>query len=318
MQGLVLPPGAFRLVLAFVVLISHMSSLDVGRLAVLLFFYLSGYWTVRIWSEKFDRRSVGRFYVARYWRIAPLFLIATFAAAAARGAELQWQNFTLLGLASTEGVDPTHVSWSLDIELQFYLLVPLVAAIMASVRRDLIFAGAVLICAAGVWLEVVLGLTTVAKYLPAFILGAATFTYDWRPSEREANISLLVFLAVTAATVFTPFFDKGTPDPFDRDLFGLLWMLPLLPYAARSLTVRSGPLDRDVGSFSYAFYLIHPLVIFGSDLLVGGLGGKLVAMVMSFPAAAALFYAFDKPMEALRNRVTSGGGMAVRPSGAGP
>ncbi|HEX5264198.1 MAG TPA: hypothetical protein VFW13_11760, partial [Phenylobacterium sp.] len=50
----VVAPGAFRLILAAAVAVSHVSRLDIGRLAVLLFFFLSGYWTARIWAEKFQ------------------------------------------------------------------------------------------------------------------------------------------------------------------------------------------------------------------------------------------------------------------------
>ena len=74
-RGLVLPPGLFRLLLAAAVLLSHLSRFDVGRLAVLLFFYLSGYWVTRVWQAKFGPRATLRFYAARYLRIAPLYLL---------------------------------------------------------------------------------------------------------------------------------------------------------------------------------------------------------------------------------------------------
>ncbi len=57
--SVVLPPGQFRLLLAFAVVLSHISNFDVGRLAVMLFFALSGYWTARIWEEKFEARRIG-------------------------------------------------------------------------------------------------------------------------------------------------------------------------------------------------------------------------------------------------------------------
>ena len=40
-------------------------------------------------------------------------------------------------------------------------------------------------------------------------------------------------------------------------------MIPLLPYVARSLTVKSSKLDRHLGNLSYPLYLVHlPLIWF--------------------------------------------------------
>jgi len=48
------PPGLFRFLLALAVVVSHLSKLDIGRMAVLLFFFLSGYWVSKIWITKFE------------------------------------------------------------------------------------------------------------------------------------------------------------------------------------------------------------------------------------------------------------------------
>ena len=123
----VLPPGGFRLLLAAAVLASHLSSLDIGRLAVMLFFYLSGYWTALIWRQKFAGSALLRFYAARYLRVWPLFFLVTVAAGLARNLPLHVENWILFGVGSTHR-DPTGVSWSLDVEVQFYLLLPVVVA----------------------------------------------------------------------------------------------------------------------------------------------------------------------------------------------
>ena len=82
-RSAVLPPGAFRLMLASAVVVSHASRFDVGRLAVLLFFYLSGYWVSRIYQSEFAGRRWLMFYVGRWLRITPLYFIAMLAAALA-------------------------------------------------------------------------------------------------------------------------------------------------------------------------------------------------------------------------------------------
>lgn len=305
MPRLILPPGAFRLVLAAAVMASHLSGYDVGRLAVILFFCLSGYWTARIWDEKFTDGGVVRFYASRYLRIAPLFFLATLSAAWVRGMDLGLVNLTLLGLASAPSAqDPTQVSWSLDIELQFYLLLPLILPLIRA-NPGMAVVASVVACAAGVGLEAWTGAVTVLKYMPAFVLGAVTHVVRYQPSERAAHLSLIAFAALTALAVLTPFFRKDTPDPFDRDLFALVWCLPLLPYAARSLMIRSSPVDRDLGNLSYPLYLFHPAVIFvGHDIFGRGLPAKVAIVLLASVAALAVYRYVDRPLDKVRALLT--------------
>ena len=308
--NLVMPPGAFRLILAFAVVMSHVSRFDIGRLAVILFFFLSGYWTARIWREKFETKRRWSFYISRYWRIAPLFFIVTLGAAAVRGLPLHPVNFTLLGVASSND-DPTGVSWSLDVELQFYLLLPLIFGLITAAPKRLLF-GTLVLAVAGWWLDTRFGITTVAKYLPAFALGAATFATDWKPSARAAHVSLAMFVVFTAVTAATPFLTKLDVDPFDSDIWGFLWMLPLLPYVAHSLTIRSSRLDRHLGNLSYPLYLVHfTTVAVVVNWLGATLEAKALAVALSCILALAIYWLLDRPIDRMRVAVTEPGARPV-------
>ena len=46
-----LGPGMLRFILAAMVVVSHLTSLNIGRPAVLLFFMISGFWVTRAWQE---------------------------------------------------------------------------------------------------------------------------------------------------------------------------------------------------------------------------------------------------------------------------
>jgi peptidoglycan/LPS O-acetylase OafA/YrhL len=303
-DSVVLPPGAFRLVLAAAVVVSHVSHFDIGRLAVLLFFYLSGYWTARIWSEKFAGSDALRFYAARYLRIAPLYLLAMVSAALLRGLPVHVENLTLFGVAST-GRDPTGVSWSLDVELQFYMLLPFVAAFIASAPGWASTVLALGVGALGCWLGAHYGLITVLKYLPAFAFGSMTYAKAWKPSLKASHLSLLAFAAMTVFTAFTPFLDKRKLAPFDEDIWSFFWMLPLLPYVARSLTVRSTKLDRHLGNLSYPLYLTHFATIavlhtrFGDAATV-----KLLAIGLSCVVALCAYVLLDRPIDHWRVQLT--------------
>jgi peptidoglycan/LPS O-acetylase OafA/YrhL len=292
-------PGMVRLSLAAAVVASHLSRWDIGRVAVALFFLLSGYWTVRIWREKFQAQT-WRYILSRYWRIVPLFLLVTLAAAWAPA------NLTLLGLAS-QANDPTGVAWSLDVELQFYLLVPLVAGILAA-RPGAVLLLSLPILAAGVWLEAQFGVVTVAKYLPAFVAGAVIHLKDWRPGPAAAALSLAAFAAMGAVTAATPFLDKAQADPFDRDLWAMLWALPAVPFMAWSLTIRSTPLDRHLGNLSFPLYLVHfPAIALAATYLGAGPAGKLAGLSLAIVAAAAAYFLFDRPVDRLRVLATERG-----------
>lgn len=277
-----------------------------GRLAVQLFFYLSGYWTATIWATKFDSRALGRFYASRYLRIAPLYFLVMIGAAIVIRYPLHLENFTLLGVASTLH-DPTHVAWSLDIELQFYLLAPFVA-LLAARSGWATLAGSGLLMAAGFALFKLTGAATVMMYLPAFVLGSLTYAKAWKPSERLAGLSLGAFAVMTALTCLTPFMLKSRPDPFDRDIYAALWMLPLLPYAARSLTVKGPRIDRDLGNLSYPLYLMHlPVLLLLRPLVGHSLGGRALIVVVAVSLAVLIYRLADRPIDKWRVWLTERG-----------
>jgi peptidoglycan/LPS O-acetylase OafA/YrhL len=146
---------------------------------------------------------------------------------------------------------------------------------------------------------------TVAKYLPVFALGVLTYRATWKPSLRVAMISAAGFLAMTTATAFTPFFLKTSAKPFDQDIWSFLWMLPLVPYVMRSLTVRSTRLDRHLGNLSYPLYLVHFAVITAVvDRFGPGLAVKIAGVGLAVTVALLIYWLFDRPVDRWRVRLT--------------
>jgi peptidoglycan/LPS O-acetylase OafA/YrhL len=126
-----------------------------GGFGVFLFFALSGYLLflpfVRAAFSAFDRIDLRRYAINRAVRILPLYyvVIGTYLVIHDQGVGAQWWKFLLFlesfGASTVARVDPP--AWSLVVEVQFYVLLPLFAWLVAriagrSLARAAMFVGA--------------------------------------------------------------------------------------------------------------------------------------------------------------------------------
>ncbi|MCI5045370.1 MAG: acyltransferase [Aquisalinus sp.] len=315
-------PGFFRLLLASAVVVSHLSNLEIGRPAVMIFFILSGYWVTRMFDTKYavGSHSIRTFYASRLLRIWPVYAcilvlaVAILATLSISSQSLHISNLVIIGLASS-GHDPLGVSWSLDIELQFYMLLPVLLGLIAWSEQHqfgaLKLAG--LAVAAFFWgwfLQIELGIWTVLSYLPVFAAGMILARMDYLPSSRTAILSALTFIAVGILAALLPLTEnyliKDVVTPFPEDWFGMLWALTLLPFIAWNVRQDSPPIDRHLGNISYTLYLVHwPVILIAQTYLAGHFSQvwKLAAIMVSFALAVLIYLAYDMPLERKRRQV---------------
>lgn len=319
--GLRLGPGALRMLLALLVFVSHVSSFEVGTSAVMIFFMLSGYWvTAIIASDRYE--GVPSYIASRLWRLWPMVIIC---AAVAVGIHLAvegryggsiWSTLFFLGLASRKG-DVIGTTWSLDIELQFYILLPLVAAGLAAAGRHWLpwlIAGSLASFAIGAMLGQE-GFITVLFYAPLFAAGIALHRSQWVPGPRLALFSTvgfgLAFLlyAIPFFKTFNDYLSIGAKGLFvPAIIVGLL----AIPAVAVNVHVPSGRFDRWLGDLSFPFYLLHfPVIFLVATLLGTSLEMKLFALVLSLALTVAISLLLDRPIETLRRRT-----LAARKAGA--
>ena len=306
---LILNPGAFRIFLAGMVLLSHLSAIGVGRLGVAAFFMLSGYWITNLWNRIGGYDRVAMFFANRIFRIYPLYIIVVLFCIALFHVYLTPSTFLLLGVATSDGPHAIGVEWSLDIEMQFYLVFPILYFLLKTIPRSgYSVCGALTVL--GWLIGMRWGVETVLKYLPMFCIGMTLYIRTIRFSNRSALLSFAAFLSLFVACYTFPYsrplvITGGAPGPIEQDVFAMIWASLLTPYLGASVVRKSNHLDRILGDSSYPMYLIHYPVI----RLVHGFFGqagflwRALAVACVVGSTAALYQFVDRPMERVRRRL---------------
>jgi len=292
-----------------------------GSIGVSFFFILSGF--VLAWSVRDGERAV-TFWRNRIARVYPLHLVT-----AAIAVVLA---FTLVPKLRPSGVPEAlanvflvsswrfewwqalnPVSWTLTCEAFFYALFPL---LYAGLRRlgpralTAVAAGSVALVMVLAWVDVHHGLgahlsTFPLFRLPEFVLGAATACLVRLGAWRGPNLDVAV-----ALTVVGYFLTRQVPWAYGVAACTVIGFGMLIPAAAvadlkglpsswrRSFLVR-------LGEWSFAFYLIHVLVLWVGQELFGArphlsagpaLAAAAAAFLVSLTLAWLLHIGIEKPV----------------------
>ncbi|HTK36516.1 MAG TPA: acyltransferase [Caulobacteraceae bacterium] len=324
-SGVLLAPGLFRFFLALVVFVDHASRLALGPAAVRLFFCLSGFWIYRMWTERYVHAEspVVTYLASRAWRLIPTFALIAFLTLAFQHLILGkswidlkgtagWPEFLashlfILGYGSLP-VQPLMPAWSLDIEMQFYLVAPILIALLirfGSVPM-LLFASIISIVCAFLF-----STHFSLMYIIFFALGMASAHGDWRPSSRLAAASAILAIAFVAALVISPW--RGAilggihRGPLFRysDLVNTAVALLAFPYAMFTTGQRGGLRDGTYGDLSYIVYLLHWIAIGWLGTVAGlpalaRLGCIGLAVSATLAAAWTIWKFYDKPLNRAR------------------
>ena len=322
MSKFIFGPGALRFVLSVLVVVEHASRYKVGVVAVMAFFVLSGYWVTLVYERSHAHATGGVpiFYLSRAMRVFPLYLVIFLIVAALASLvamPLQpdvWVALPILGVAS-HGKDIIGVTWSLDIELQFYLLLPLLIMILRWPRGRQgqgwgILAGALLLSwLLGLVLASRYGVLSILLYLPVFLFGVATYLFDFRISQSQARMSLLLFLLMGFVVLSLPgtrdLLLHGRGSRLSDALFAMYWCIPLLPFIAYNVRQPSDTRDRFLGDLSYPIYLVHfPLVSLAGALLGRDMASweKLIYLGVVLLVSVVVYHLVDRRSEVFRHR----------------
>lgn len=317
-------PGAFRLWLALVVVFHHVTRVEVGKAPVLVFFALSGYWVHRVWTGRYlsCRRPWLTFIVSRWWRIAPVMVLASALAltalavlgdpaasdAAAMPLRQAFSTVFLLGYGGMP-VRPLGPAWSLDIEIQFYLVAPMLVAVVRRVSAVVALGAAYGVYAAGMTLYPELVLTS---FLPFFAIGMVAAEHQWQVSPRVAEAGLAAAIVLTGAIILSPWYaqllgEGGAHWP----AINLLLAALALPQALVSVRNRSDARDAVWADQSYIVYLLHwPAIqllrgIAWPNMAAKAVGFAVLAIVVTLLAWAVRRFC-DRPLNRARARWVAG------------
>lgn len=309
--------------------------LTTGIMAVEVFFVISGFYMQMVLSQRYA--SPGAFYLSRAFRIFPTYwLVAALAFALwpAKGfhdlASLGWQPAILLlatniliflqdtllflgvdysGLFFTADFHSTtpqlssylmvRPSWTLALELYFYLVAPSLARIRSSYlgALALILTGARL-AAYGAGLDHDPWFYRFFPFeLPLFVLGMLSFRLFNRiellPFSQSRPLALVV---IAGLIMLAQLFVLNVPVQYS--FVGATMAAAVVPIAFAAF--KDASVDRFVGDLSYPIYLLHfPIIQFLSD-------NYAAVVATSLLLSCLIVVVVERPLERLRHHLTDG------------
>jgi len=310
-----------------------------GYYGVTIFFVVSGF---LIANSSFERTATDRllvrpfpFYVRRATRILPLLWLSVLVGALAlavippaapgfdmvfaqRGATFgatfwesiltfcfNWERIAVYGSSGNGGWGlQWDVLWSLAVEEQFYLIFPIMAALLGTVGRlriamGFIVAGAALwraylVTHGADWLTGFTGTLTCIDALALGVLAALMPPWKNKSSWLALGLGVLGLIAAYLAK-----FDMA----YGLVTTGVAAATMLVIQATRSVKVKVLPPVKILarfGQLSYGLYLLHPMAFFLIFPLVLRLPpsvGFLLFLAASFALASISAAVFERPIE---------------------
>ena len=283
----------------------------IGYTGVGFFFILSGF--VLAWAARPGLPAVA-FYRRRFARVWPSHAATWLAALAvpvvpqARDWAAAVPNLLLLQ-AWWRDVDVAYgmngVSWSLACEAFFYATFPLAVLVLRRVSPRQRWT----MCAVALVAQALAGAVTggyafhspVLRY-PEFLLGLVaglSVREGWRPRISGALAGAVLATGLVVGHLL--------PFPLPGSVLALPFLIVVLWAVTLDLDERHGLLNRRAfvlaGEISFAFYLVHELVIVNlRGVTSSALGTAFVMLVVACLAAAALHIIVERPL----NRVLRG------------
>ncbi|QFU74769.1 acyltransferase [Halioglobus maricola] len=321
-----------------------LSYIAAGSSGVTLFFVLSGFLLSLPWlryaSGEGHLPGVRNYYVARVLRIVPLYLVAVLFASVVTGNWAVGLRAALFQFVGFDIFPYSVVWWTLTTEVQFYLVLPLLALALLRpgwTRWVCVFAGVAWLGAYSYTFVYPGGDQPIRSYwltkslfgrLPAFLIGVlAAWCYlrcrglGWE-RQRLAATLIIIGAWLCLGWVLQLSLELGKRSEWSWHLHhsyeALLWAIIVLalllgaPFARRVLVNRSLAI---LGKLSYSLYLVHVPILFyliypvkqtAGDAYAGSVVSYLLplaALILSLGLSFITYRLIELPFLNLKHRI---------------
>ena len=324
-------PGMVRFLLATIVVLYHITKfVFLGFLAVYCFFILSGYWVSFMYEKKYSQKKnpLLVFYASRLFRLLPVFYLISiptlillyffdplFPTAInffnADRFSYVFSSVFLLGYNQLQYI-PLLPAWSLDIEWQFYLVLPLLFYLMKSnfTRLFLLISSFIISMFIIVYYPHLYISKTLFKYLFYFIIGIIIHKNKIAFTPKTEWIFNMLFLIILILNYVIPELSSLVRDETStyNEFFNLLGAFLLLPLLANSVLRKSNNKDMLLGGVSYVLYLSHWMFIIPYNYYIMELSKRdripysIVYLVLTYSFSFFIFIYFDRPIDEKRKK----------------
>jgi len=333
------PLTSLRFVAALLVFVYHAPLAQpfahdhaLGQAGVGFFFLLSGFILTYTYSGTLTTTaSVVRFYVARFARVYPAYLVSIALAlpVVATYGSLAWDKSSPALRADALAAQVLAVqawfpreeiylginspAWSISVEAFFYALFPLLMLSLsrsfatAPARTIFVMAAMTWSCAvavfaiphhADVWTTYIFPPVRLVDFVVGMLLGMA-FLRGYRLPGSATAWEIAAVCAIAAAIVAIPHVPAG--------LQYSLWPLPFWGALIAIVALRGGAISRllsrpafvRLGEISYAFYLVHLSVVIVAEHVLPPALVTAAALAASLGAAWLLHVSVERPLRAV-------------------
>jgi len=171
-----------------------------GNYGVQLFFIISALTLLLSYNKrkKYDRRPLLAFFIRRFFRIAPLFYLAAIIYPVLSYLDMfSNSNINYLDVINTmffiHGWDPERINlvvpggWSIAVEMNFYLIFPILFLLLSNLKKSLMYGGIILILS--IMLSVLMRQNLTPFYPESLV---RDFTFYWLP--RQIPVFIIGFI----------------------------------------------------------------------------------------------------------------------------
>ena len=338
LKNILTGPGFLRLILALTVVFHHSTKyIKIGEFAVFTFFMLSGYWIHKMYKEKYIllESPYSSFITSRWLRIYPTYIfcfllslifILVFNWAPEIRDAYTWEADSMFWFSSFFLLFYNQIpfyfmflvpAWSLDIELQFYIIFPLIFLVFNRFKSVWVYliGFSISLLANTVFDNVFHG--TIATSIHFFLIGSLLYTTNYKPGKASVYIAVLIFIALLTFNYVHPVL-RANMYSSNRDL---MWMglnyhtllnsllaFTIIPILAINVKQPSPPTDRLLGNLSYDIYLFHwvlaiPFNYYFAQLpFLQRLPYFFVYFLLTLAGSYLIYNLVDLPVENLRKR----------------